>query len=229
MTASVVDIYNWALAALGSASRVQSPTEASNEAEACTLFYENVRDQILRSAPWDCARAYKRLAQNAERVDDEAWVATDPAPGWRYAFSLPSDFIWPRFLSTYARFEIGVTSLDQRVIYTNDSAPILCYTRRLTRVDLMDADLQAALGFALGAHICMKLTGSHEKVQIVTAQAIDKILSARQTAANAPNFPLIESTPEWLTARGYGGAAPAIPYIYPPAEFTYAGYSSALT
>lgn len=228
MAASVVDIYNWALAAIGSASRVQSPTEASNEAEACSLFYENVRDQILRSAPWDCARAYKRLAQNAERDENVEWAPAAPAPGWRFAYALPSDFIWPRFLSTYAHFEIGVSNLDQRVIYTNDTAPILCYTRRLTRVDLMDSDLQAALGFALGAHICMKLTGSHDKVQLVTAQAIDKILSARQSAANASNFSF-ESVPEWLAARGYGGVAPVQPYLYPSAEFSYAGFSSALT
>lgn len=228
MSITVVDIYNWALAAVGTKSRVQSPTEASIEAEACTIFYENVRDQILRSAPWDCARAFKRLALSAERSDDAAWVATDPAPGWLYAYALPADFIWPRYISTFAKFELGVNSLDQRVIYTNDAAPILCYTKRQTRVDLWDSDLQAAVGFALGAHICMKLTASESKTRLVTAQAIDKILAARQAAANAPNFSQ-ESVPEWIAARGYGGVSPAVPYIYPSAEFSYSGFSSALT
>lgn len=227
MSTSVVDIYNWALAAVGTRSRVQSTTEASNEAEACTIFYENVRDQILRSAPWDCARAYKRLAQNAERDSTIDWVATDPAPGWTYAFALPADFIWPRFISTFARFELGISSTDQRVLYTNDAEPILCYTKRQTRVDLWDADLQAAVGFALGAHICMKLTGSESKTKLVTGQAIDKILAARQAAANAPNFSF-DSVPEWIAARGYGGVTPSMPYLYPSAEFSYAGFSSAL-
>lgn len=228
MSVSVVDIYNWALAAVGTKARVQSPTESSTEAEACTIFYENVRDQILRSAPWDCARTYKRLAQSAERDVDVDWVVTDPPPGWLYAYALPSDFLWPRQLSTFAKFELGINSVDQKVLYTNDVTPILCYTKRQTRVDLWDADLQAAVGFALGAHICMKLTASESKTKLVTGQAIDKILAARQAAANAPNF-TVESIPEWLVARGYGGVAPVMPYVYPSAEFSYAGFSSALT
>lgn len=227
MSVSVVDIYNWALAAVGTRARVQATTETSVEAEACTIFYENVRDQILRSAPWDCARTYKRLAQSASRSEDTDWVEADPAPGWLYSYALPSDFLWPRFISTYARFELGVNSLNQKVLYTNDATPILCYTKRQTRVDLWDADLQAAVGFALGAHICMKLTSSESKTKLVTGQAIDKILAARQAAANAPNFSF-ETVPEWLSARGYGGVAPTNPYIYPSAEFSYAGFSSAL-
>lgn len=228
MTTTVVDIYNWALAALGSRSRIQSPTEASVEAEKCSLFYDNVRDQVLRSAPWDCARAYKRLAQSAERDDGLDWVATDPAPGWRYAYALPSDFIWPRFISTFAKFEMGISSTNQRVIYTNDQSPILCYTKRQTRVDLWDADLAAAISFALGAHICASITGSNDKIRLVTGQAIDKILSARQNAANAPDFQL-ETVPEWLLARGYAGASPTTQFIYPSAEFSFGGFSSALS
>lgn len=227
MSASVVDIYNWALAAIGNSARVQQPFEASDEAEACTLYYSNVRDQVLRSAPWDCAKTFMRLAQTSAR-GDAPWVVTDPAPGWSYGFALPSDFLWPRYISSYARFELGVNSGNQKVLYTNTPDPILCYTKRQDRVDLWDPDLQAAVGYALGAHICMKLTGSESKTKLVTAQAIDKILAARSAAANAPQFEL-ESVPEWLVARGYGGIAPTSPFIFPSAEFTLVGTSSAFT
>ena len=228
MTATVVDIYNWALAALGNRSRIQSPEEDSREALRCGLFYENVRDQILRSAPWNAAKAYKRLALSAERDDDAAWVATDPAPGWRYSYSTPPDFLWPRSISTFARFEQGLSSTNTRVIFTNDEAPILVYTKRQERVDLWEADLQAAVAFALAAHICQAITGSNDKVRLVTAQAIDKILAARQNDANASDFQL-DWTPEHIAARGAALAAPVRPFIYPPAEFSYAGFSSALT
>lgn len=224
----VVDIYNWALAAVGNSSRVQAPDEASNEAEVCSLYYENVRDQVLRSAPWNCARRFRRLGQVATQDNEDAWVETDPAPGWLYAYSLPSDHLWPRYISNYSRFELGLSSTDQRVLYSNDATPILCYTKRLTQVDLWDADLQAAIGYALGAHIAMKLTGSESRVRVVAGQAVDKILAARQASANAGNFHL-ESTPEWLTARGYGGVAPTSPFVYPSADFTVAGFSGALT
>lgn len=228
MAADVVTIFNWAIGALGNRSRIQSPTEDSVEAEACLLYYENVRDQVLRSAPWDCARTYKRLAQQSFNDGADAWTTADPAPGWNRAFALPADFLWPRFLASYGRFELGVTSGNQRVLYTNDVTPILCYTKRQELVGLWDADLQAAVAYALAAHICLKVTGSTDKVRTVTAQAVDKILSARSSAANAPNMQF-ESVPEGLAARGYGGIAPTAQYIYPSAEFTYGGFSSATT
>lgn len=226
MTTSIVDVYNWALAALGSRSRVQSPTESSIEAERCSLFFENVRDQILRSAPWDCARSYKRLAVSAVRDETQPWTDLDPPPGYRFAYSLPADFIWPRYLTTFAKFELGINANNQRVLYTNQEQAILCYTKRQTRIDLWEADLAAAIGFALAAHICASITGSNDKVRLVTSQAIDKILTARQNSANAPQI-LLETTPEWIAARGsaYGINNPI--FIYPSAEFAYGGLSLA--
>lgn len=227
MSGNVVDVYNWALAAVGTRGSVQAVDEASVEAEICTLFYENVRDQILRSAPWDCAKAYRRLGLSVENDFKDAWVETDPPPNWRFAYVAPSDYIWPRFISTMQKFEVGLNSNNQRMIYTNQEQPVLCYTKRLTRVDLWDADLQAAVGYALGAHICMKVTGSENRVRTVTAQAIDKIIGARTSNANAPQNPPDEVIPEWIAARSYGDAVPARPYIYPSAEFAYGGLSSA--
>lgn len=226
MSASVVDIFNWALGAVGNRARVQSPTEASDEAEICALFYENVRDQVLRSAPWSSASAFKRLAQSGEQDDSVNWDESFPAPQYRYMYTLPSDFIWPRYLDGFAQFDLGVNDKNQRVLYTNTFGAVLRYTKRQDRVDLWDADLQAAVAYALAAHICMKLTGSQDKTRLITAQAIDKILSARSTAANAP-LVVYDTVPEWISARGYGGTAPLPIFIYPAAEFSFAGLSSA--
>lgn len=226
MTTSIVDIYNWALAALGSRSRVQSPTEASIEAEKCALFYENVRDQIFRSAPWDCAKAHRRLAVSAERDSNQAWTENAPPPGYRFAYALPSDYLWPRYLTTLAKFELGVNEANQRVLYTNQEQAVLCYTKRQTRVDMWEPDLAAAIGFALAAHICSSITGSDAKVRLVTSQAIDKIVTARQNAANAPQF-VLETTPEWITARGSAYGLSNSIFVHPSAEFSYGGLSLA--
>ena len=228
MSASVVTIYNWALSAIGTGARVQLATEGSPEANECNLWYDNVRDQILRSAPWDSARSFKRLALSVERSDSAQWEPTDPAPGWRYAYAVPQDLIAPRYLSSYERFELGVNSLDQKVLYCNSPGALLCYTKQQKRVDLWEADLQAAIAFGLGAHIAMQLTGNRDKVSLVTAQAIDKILSARVNGANAPQFAL-ETVPEHLAGRGYGGLTPYTPYIYPWAEFSVQGFASGTT
>jgi len=229
MSLAQVDIYNMALAAVGAPGRVQLPTEVSPEAEVCQLWYESVRDLILRSAPWDCAKAHVRMAQQAVRelTDDETegdvWVAADPAPGWQYAFFLPANLLAPRYLSTYARFELGMSADDKRVLYCNDPAPVLIYTKRQTRVDLWEVDLQHAIAFGLAAHIAEPLTGSANKVRLVTAQAIDKIMNARQASANMPNAGMADPLPEWLAARGYGGAMPSTQFIYPWANFQVMG------
>src|SRR5690606_12762983 len=103
------------------------------------------------------------LALSTER-GDAPWAANDPAPGWRYAYALPSDFLAPRYLSDYAQFDLGVNALDQRVLYTNSHQPILRYTKRQTQPGLWDVDLRSAIVFALAAHIAPKLTGSSDKV-----------------------------------------------------------------
>lgn len=227
MNVSEVTIYNWALAAIGTKARLQSPTQAGTEAESCSLWYESVRDLILRSAPWDCARAYSRLAVSAERIGDVAWVDTDPAPGWRFAYALPADHLAPRSLAGFERFELGTNSLNQKVLYTNVEAAILCYTKRQTNPAVWEVDLQHAIAFGLAAHIAMKLTGSKDKVTLVTAQAVDKIMGAREASSNAPQFGY-DGVPEWLAARGYGDTAPATKFIYPWAEFSVMGTYSAL-
>lgn len=228
MTTSEATVYNWALAALGSKARIQLPTESSPEAEVCKLWFESVRDQVLQTAPWDSAKAYKRLALSVERETEEGeWMQTDPAPGWRFAYSVPNDMLSPRFLSTYAQFELGVNASNQKVIYTNEAQAVLCYTKRQTNIDMWEPALQHAIGFALAAHIAMKLTGSQDKVRLVTAQAIDKIMTARQAAANAPQF-IQDSTPEWIAGRGYAGASSSPRYIHPYAEFTVTGVAVGL-
>lgn len=227
MATDVVSVYNMALAAVGTRARVQSISEVSPEAEQCSLWYEEVRDLVLRTAPWNSASAYRRLALSSERNSDAPWVPNDPAPGWRFAYAIPSDLLAPRYLTGYAQFELGVNSLDQKVLYTNADQALLRYTKRQTRPDIWDVDLRSAIAFALAAHIAAKLTGSTDKVRLVTAQAIDKIMQARQASANEVQFQN-DSVPEWIAARGYGGTAPVTPFIYPFAEFSYGGLSTSL-
>jgi hypothetical protein len=52
--ASDVAICNTALNRLG-ANTITSFTENSKEARLCNAEYEGIRDQVLRSHPWNCA------------------------------------------------------------------------------------------------------------------------------------------------------------------------------
>lgn len=59
---SDVIIANLALSAIGTRSTIVSLTETSVEAQTIALHYNNVRDQLLREAPWNFARKQLNLA-----------------------------------------------------------------------------------------------------------------------------------------------------------------------
>lgn len=222
-TAAEIKVCNQALSALGSSSSIEALDEVSREAEQCNLWYETVRDMVFRAAPWPCLTAYFRLAVYATRDNDEGWVATDPPPGWLYAFSLPSDHIRPRNLSDYSRFELTRAN-GRNVIAANSETPILHYTSRIEDPGQWDPDLYHAIVFGLAAHIAKPITGNDADMSNMFTVANEKVLVARANAANINQAP-IETNPEWLTARGQA-IAPSSRYFYPSADFTLSGFNS---
>lgn len=221
MAVDVLKVYNQALSALGTESTVEATTEKSKGAEKCNLWYETVRDAVFCAAPWPTLTSFSRLAELVARDNDEDWVATDPPPGWLYAFALPSDCLRPRNLASFGQFMIsGVGGVA--VLATNEPYPILEYTRREELPERFGVELFQAVVFGLAAHIAKAMTGNDSDLQNMFQLAQDKILTARVNAANAQNVQY-ETNPEWLTARGQSLNSPNQKYIYPSANFTVAG------
>lgn len=215
MATDLTGVFNMALQASTAKGKIGTSTEVSREAEICTLWYETVRDHILRAAPWPCTRKTVSLAPLAERDFTLDWATGDPEPPWRYAYAYPSDMIRPRRLSNYARFTTALTN-GARSVLTDVEEAALIYTMRQTTVAAWDADLLMAIVFGLASYISIPLTG---KMQIANANltlANQKILDARVNAANQDYEP-IETLPPWLTARGYGQLSETR-YVYPFGE-----------
>lgn len=209
-----LEIYNLALNAVGTRSNVSDPSEESREAEVCRLWFGTVRDQVLRAAPWHSAKAYARLAVLAERDTDEDWVAADPEPGFLFAYSAPSDMLYPRHLADYSRFVSGVYNGTTRAIFTQTESAILFYTLRQVNVSLWSPDLKMAIAQALAAYIAMPLHGKASRAAQAQQQANNLILSARETMANE-DWNTLDVVPDWLAARGYAGTYPQTRYLYP--------------
>lgn len=224
MAGSELNVYNLALTMLGSEGSVQSLNEESREAEQCGLWYETTRDLVFSAAPWNSLTGYARLATAAHRDPDEAWVATDPPPGWLHSYALPADCLRPRYLSSYAPFVPTVLQNNLRVIATNEETPILIYTVRQTRVDLWGVDLIMAVAHALAAHMAKAITGKDSDLQNMWQLADERVRIARANFANEQQYAL-ESNPEWITARGFGLAAPTSRYLYPNAAFIPMGFT----
>lgn len=220
-----LDICNMALSALGVEDSLSSLSETGVAAEQCSRWYSLTRDLVLRSAPWSSAKGYSRLALLVERDNDEDWLVTDPEPGYSYAYGLPNDFIWPRFLSDYTRFVLGSVG-ETPALMTNVETPILFYTKRLLRVDLWDVGLQHAVAYALAARISKRVTGKDSDLQNMFALAKDLVDTAIAQDANAQQDTPQETVPEWIAVRGYGGSGPTSRYVYAPATFTLSGLNN---
>lgn len=74
-------------------------TGGSNEAIQVKLAIYSLRDDLLRTAPWDCAFNFVNLnyitsvpgtPENPSQIT-QTWVKGQPAPPWSYQYAYPSD------------------------------------------------------------------------------------------------------------------------------------------
>lgn len=214
MANTKLDVFNMAMYHVGTREDIASVDESSREAEVCRLLYDRVRDHVLRAAYWDSAKGQSRLALLAERDDTVAWTAADPEPGFRFAYAVPNDFLYPRFLTTYERFSAGIYGGTQRAIFANTEDVILFYTLQQDNVALWDANLFMAMTYALAAYASMPLNGRPGRASNAAQQANNLIMEARVANANAQDNQ-IDTIPEWIAARGFSGSVVDTRYFYP--------------
>lgn len=154
--ATDVSICNMALARIGVSTFISNLNEASNEARVCALFYNDVRDRVLRDAPWNFAKKRVVLADQGT-----------PPSEWSFKYGYPSDCIKARYIAVPGMrnprsdqripFEVANEG-GQRRIYTNQSAAELIYTYRVTDATLFDAMCASAMAYLLGSEIAMPLS-----------------------------------------------------------------------
>jgi hypothetical protein len=99
---SIVDIVNRALQTFGALTTVTSAqlaANSTNEAIQANLIMNNLRDDLLRLAPWDCALKTANLVyisslpgtpENQSPVT-ALWTPGQPPPPWTYEYQYPVD------------------------------------------------------------------------------------------------------------------------------------------
>lgn len=217
-----IDVYNQALSAIGTKSKFATIADAGVEIETCNLWFQPVRDLVLSAAPWSAAKATAKLVVAVERDTAADWVATDPPPGWLFSYTLPADIARPRYLSQFGRFELGVSSANVKQLFTNEEDAILIYTKRQTDTTLWDHDLTMAIIYALAAHMCMKLTGKHERGKILEERANEFIMNARLNDANSQDV-MVDTIVPWHAARG-AASLEGSRYIFPSGPAVNVGW-----
>lgn len=99
---SVTDICNRALQTIGTRTTVtdnELANSTTNEAIQFNLIYANIRDDLLRMAPWDCALRTANLTYISsvpgtpenQSAATQLWTPGQPPPPWAYEYQYPVD------------------------------------------------------------------------------------------------------------------------------------------
>ena len=157
--ASVVDLCNRALDLLGAAN-ITALTENSKEARLCNGNFDDVRDAVLRSHPWNIAITRTNLAADS----------TAPAFGFSFQFTLPTSPFCLKVLSFWndnvnneiAAYDSNVMfKIEGRKILSNEDTCNIIYIGRITDTEQYDSLLNKAISARLAAEIAYNITGSN--------------------------------------------------------------------
>ena len=188
-------IINQALRAIGG-DRITSRTDGSVNANIADDIYDEVRDRLLRSHPWNFATKRQQLSRSA----------TAPAFEFDYAYPLPSD--WIRTISVHDN-DSGYGTLlyreelvaSQRCIVASSDSIYLRYVYQITDANLMAADFRAALASALARDMAIPVASSNTLREEMAAQHLQDILKAKNSDAQG-GFPEMRPRGSWASSRG---------------------------
>lgn len=187
-------------------------TENHPVANVCRIYWDMVRDAVLRSAPWPSARKTALLAPVSERAEGlPHYIPNSPELGFRYRYAAPSDIIQPMYSPNWARFNY----LQGRYIDTNTPAPFaLHYLSRSDEVETWDSALYEAVLNYLAAHLAIFRTGDANLAQLYYLRSKEISDQAGADFANQSEE-YYESIPSWIAARGYSGIGERTRFFYP--------------
>jgi hypothetical protein len=216
MTAATVAVWNAALSAAKGRGRLSSLTENSVEREECEQWYELVRQTVAEANFWpgNTTTAYLALLSQRDPASTQ-WSAADPKDPYKYKYALPSDYLRPQYLATYARFEVYWDNETSRnVLVCDDPKALLTYTFDQDNVNAWSPGQKQAIIYGLAAHIAPGLGCSRAEIERNINMANRYLQSAQASAQFQQNRPA-ESIPRELLARGFSGSMVQTRYYYP--------------
>ena len=232
MANSPIDIANMALAEIGTRSSITAFDDGSVEGYQAGLWYDQLRQMLLRTAPWGFSRGQLVLTQLGDLVPD----ATAPYPylfkyayppdclKFRYVLAQPilppisgqitppvvgAAIIGPTWLgpSRANRFVVASDLADDgtqsRVLLSNAAAAIGVYTRDVTNVAMFDPLFIDALVAAMAFKMVIPLSGNVGEKATFAQTAQRAILDARVADGNEA-VPSSDIVVDWITTRGVG-------------------------
>jgi len=148
-----IQLCNLALARLGD-SRITALTDATAQAQYCSLFYAQTLEELQTEFDWQFCRKLASLTADA----------TSPAFGYSRRFAVPSDFLRLIRLNGIDEDEnFSKWEIVDGFIHTDLSAPAqIEYIASVTTAAKFPAVFVEILSAKLAANLAMPLTGSKE-------------------------------------------------------------------
>lgn len=128
------------------------PPEDSEESVACAAVYDQLREEVLRSHPWNFAIALDQLNQ------------VSPAPEFDYSFAyqLPADCLRVLKMDRATRHRFNVIG---NLLYTNSPSAKVYYIKNVKDTTLFDSLFITALSTRIAAELAYALSGSSERAE----------------------------------------------------------------
>lgn len=191
---SVTDVVNTALRLIAAES-ITSLTDGSVSANVANDLYSEVRDDLLRTHPWNFATKRQKLAQSS----------TAPVYEFDHAYPVPSD--WLRTIAVHGNDEgAGIIVYkeaqvgSQRVIEAGVDELWITYVARVTDPNLMPADFRRALAECLARDLAAPLAQSNTLAERYRKQA-ERTLARARSADAMGGFPDQRPRGSWAQSR----------------------------
>ena len=185
--ASEVGVANIALSHMGQ-KHISSLDESNESARVLNARFDDVRDSVLRAAPWNFAEARASLPK----------LAAAPAWGYDNQYQLPTDCLFAREIEDGEELNL-VWKVEGRKILTDEGAPLnILYTARIEDPNEWDVLFIAALGARLAFETAEQITKSAGLKKVLWDTYIRVYVEAtgidgqEGTPAQSPNDPFLD-------------------------------------
>lgn len=176
-------IANLALSNLGEA-RIQSLSENSSRARACSARINEVIETVLRMNVWNSALERKLLTQ----IDA-------PIFGWNYTYQLPADCIKVVEVEPVSKYQV-----EKKNILSNETSLYLLYVATPTDTNNLDSLLAEAIAMKLAVEIAESLT-SKEGLKKEMSQKYFMALQEARSANSRDKTPEHRERSSYLDAK----------------------------
>jgi hypothetical protein len=170
--ASEVSIANSALRKIGVKGTITSLTDGTTAANFINDRYAEIRDELLRSHPWNFAIKRAALAQ----------VAAAPTFEYDTAYQLPTG--WLRTIAVYDNSACpGFTEYREEgdTILASRSQIWLLYVARITDPNMMTPDFRECIALSLAVEGAITLVNSLKMSDLMDRRLQAKIAKAKST------------------------------------------------